>query len=267
MSAPAGRDLDFDALERSFRDDGYVVIRNVVSPTGLAALGDGLIAEFERKRLARELFEGGGLYAGHLNCYPGEIARFAYDELRERGVLDFVRRLSPKQADSMRVGCNMNFPNSVAQNYHIDGRFEDAFLIVNVAVVDTTLVNGAIDVVPKSQKRPYKYWEFAAGRVYRGSTRLPMKRGDVVVRVSTLWHRGMPNKSHTPRPMLAMTFGEVSAPSGDPFGAQGGKIVFETNRFRPNMLGRIRERTFVAFPLAHSTLRFVRSLLGKDGYV
>jgi ectoine hydroxylase-related dioxygenase (phytanoyl-CoA dioxygenase family) len=139
-------------------------------------------------------------------------------------------------------------------------------LIVNVAVVDTDLVNGAMDVIPRTHHRPYEYWQFALGREYRNSTRLPMQQGDVVVRPSTLWHRGMPNKSARPRPMLALTFGEASAKS-DPFGQNGGKIVFEPNRFKTNWLGRARERSFVAAPLAHSAIRFVQSLLGKDRYV
>jgi hypothetical protein len=73
--------------------------------------------------------------------------------------------------------------------------------------------------------------------------------------------------SQTPRPMLAMTFGEISAPDGDPFRANDGKILFETNRFKTDWLGQLRERSYVAMPSAHSALRFVRSLMGKDGYV
>jgi hypothetical protein len=93
-----------------------------------------------------------------------------------------------------------------------------------------------------------------------------MKRGDVLIRTSTLWHRGMPNRSTAPRPMLAMTFGEAVAPKGDPFATYDGKITFEANRFKTTFLGQLRERTFVAWPQAHSAIRFVRSVLGKDGY-
>jgi ectoine hydroxylase-related dioxygenase (phytanoyl-CoA dioxygenase family) len=266
VTSEATKKLDIEALARAFAEDGYVVVKGVVSPDKLAAFGESLVREFERVSAAKELFSGGGLIAGHLNCFPGEGARFVHEELGASGVMDLIRKISPTQADALRVGCNMNFPKSVAQNYHLDGNFNASFLVVNVAIVDTTLVNGAIDVIPKTHRRPYKYWEFAAGRVYRGSTRLPMQRGDVLIRKSTLWHRGMPNRSQAPRPMLAMTFGESSAPKGDPFREHDGKIVFETNRFNTNLLGQLRERSFVAMPLAHSALRFVRSLMGKDGY-
>lgn len=258
--------LDLEGLFRSFSNDGFVVLRNVISRDKLSGFRDALFAEFAQ-RSANGLFSGGGRIAGHLNCYPGEIARFAYDELGERGVIDLVRRISPEQVGAMRLGCNLNFPKSVPQNYHLDGLFSESFLIVNVAVVDTDLVNGAIDVIPRTHLRPYEYWQFALGREYRRSTRVPMQQGDVLVRKSTLWHRGMPNRSSAMRPMLAFTFGEDCAPTGDPFAQNGGKILFEPNRFRTNWVGQIREHTFVKVPLAHSAIRFVQSLLGKDRYV
>ena len=256
--------LDIPALLSVYADQGYVVLSDVISKDELERLGESLTQEFQRQQRSG-LFLG-GIVAGHLNCFPGEGARFVYDELVRRGVMDLIRAISPTQADDLRVGCNMNFPKSVAQNYHIDGSFSAAFMVLNVAVVDTDLVNGAIDVIPRTHVRPYRYWEFAARRLYRASTRLPMKRGDVLIRTSTLWHRGMPNRSTAPRPMLAMTFGEAVAPKGDPFATYDGKITFEANRFKTTFLGQLRERTFVAWPQAHSAIRFVRSVLGKDGY-
>jgi len=81
-----------------------------------------------------------------------------------------------------------------------------------------------------------------------------------------LWHRGMPNKSASPRPMLAFTFGEKVAPKGDPFATNGGKISFDPNWFKPTTLGRLREKTFVTAPITYSAYRFVRSLAGAKGY-
>jgi hypothetical protein len=76
----------------------------------------------------------------------------------------------------------------------------------------------------------------------------------------------MPNHSAVARPMLGITFGEDSAPDGDPFLTNGGAIGFFPNRFRTNALGQLRERAFVAAPIADTGLRLVRSLLGREGY-
>jgi hypothetical protein len=127
-------------------------------------------------------------------------------------------------------------------------------------------VNGAIDVIPKTQQRFYRYWEFAMKRVYKDATRLPLSAGDVLIRVSTLWHRGMPNYSGKARPMLALTLGEPGVESDDPCSVRGGNIEFQTNWFTTSLLGRLRERTTVMAPITYSAYRFARSLIGNKGY-
>jgi hypothetical protein len=258
--------FDFASLSRSFADEGFVVLRGVISRPALADIQRRLGDEFEAWKSGSEAFRGGGLLSGHLNCYPGELARGVFNELESTGTLALARRLFPTDPKATRIGCNFNLPGSVAQHYHMDGIFLESFMVVNVAVVDTTLENGAIDVVPRTHKRFYRYWEFAAGRVYRGSLRLPMAAGDVLIRTSTLWHRGMPNQTGTVRPMLAVTLGEKGVSNDDVFAANQGRTQFLTNWFTTSLLGRLRERTTVAAPITYSAYRFAHSLLSNKGY-
>jgi hypothetical protein len=88
----------------------------------------------------------------------------------------------------------------------------------------------------------------------------------VLVRVSTLWHRGMPNMTEKARPMLAVTLGEKGVNTDDPFAYNQGKVEFQTNWFKTNLLGRLRERTTVALPITYSAYRFAHSLLSDKGY-
>jgi glycosyltransferase involved in cell wall biosynthesis len=258
--------LDTQGFAHRLDRDGYVIFRDVVSKERLAELDRIVVEEFERARDANELFEGGGSVSGHLNCFPGEPARFVYDELARAGIFDLVRAVRPDIADSVRATMNFNLPGSVAQHYHMDGLYTKEFLICNVAVVDTDLVNGALDVLPGTNREFYKFWRYAIERKFRLSTRVPMARGDVIVRKSTLWHRGMPNRSAAPRPMMAITFGEMDPTEADPFKVNGGRIEFYPNWFSTSRLGRLRERTFVAAPVTYSAYRFVRSLHGNRGY-
>jgi len=256
---------DLETFGTTFAEQGYLVLRDVVPKAELRELKQRIFDEFETTKRSGQLFAGGGQISGHLNCFPGETSRFAYDALVDRGVVDVIQSLYPKQMP-MRVSCNLNLPGSGAQHYHMDGVFVEDFMIANVAVVDTDLVNGAIDVLPGTHRRFYEFWRYALERRYRLTTRLPLKQGDVLVRTSRLWHRGMPNRSPTPRPMLAFTFGEKVAPTSDPFLFNEGKIRFDWNWFTPTRLGRLRERTFVTVPLSYSAYRFARSLVGKKGY-
>jgi len=263
----AGAPGGFLQQQRAFASDGYIILRSVVSKEKLSLFHARLTEEFGEWRKTGRLFDGGGLLSGHLNCFPGEAARFVLEELKQAGVLGLMQKLFPTPPSATRIGCNLNLPKSVPQHYHMDGLFLESFLIANIAVVDTDLSNGAIDVIPGTHQRFYKYWEFAAGRVYRNSRRLLLKQGDVLVRSSTLWHRGMPNHSSTARPMLALTLGEKGVDVSDPFSVHDGQVRFEPNWFKPSALGRLRERTVVAVPITYSAYRFVRSLVGNKGYV
>lgn len=261
-----GVPTDIERCREVLDEQGYVVLPAVVSHERLAALGAALT---EQHRLAREsgtLFRGGGSFTGHLNCFPGEQSRFVVDGLADAGVTDLVKAIRPDVVDRVRVTMNFNLPGSVAQHYHADDLYTAEFLICNVAVVDTDEHNGALDVLPGTNRRFYKFWRYAVERTYRLSTRVPLRRGDAVLRKSTLWHRGMPNHSSAPRPMMAVTFGEGGAPEGDPFVANGGEPYFFPNWYSTGRLGQARERLFVKAPVTYSTYRFVRSLYGNKGY-
>ena len=253
-------------LQEEFAGNGYLVFKGIVDKPQLAKLAASVVAEFQRAS-ETDLFAGGGSISGHLNCFPGEEARFAYDALLEHGLVDLIRELLPKTFEAPNVGCNLNLPGSAAQHYHLDGWFLGDFIIANVAVVDTDLVNGAIDVLPGTHQRFYPYWRFALERTQRLTKRLPLQQGDVLVRTSRLWHRGMPNLSAAPRPMVAFTFADPGAKTpAEPFKIHGGQVKLLPNWYQPTALGRLRERTFVAAPVTYDAWRFVRSLVGKKGY-
>ena len=261
MSAQAVQDA-ISGIER----DGYVVLPQVVDRDQLKRFSDDLADAYEAKSNNGELFRGGGSLSGHLNCYPGEGSRFIYDAVSDHGILDVVRHFGPEKLSKLRVTTNYNLPGSRAQHYHPDGLYTEAFLICNVAVVDTSLDNGAIDVLPQTHHRFYKFWRYAIERKWQSTTRVPMQAGDVLLRISTMWHRGMPNSTTTPRPMMSLTFGEESAPEVEPFSVHGGEIAFTPNWYGTDRLGELREKAFVTMPWLYSTSRFARSLVGNKGY-
>jgi hypothetical protein len=269
QTAPAPSALgQLPSYLQSFAEDGYLVFRGVVSREGLTALHRKMIAAYEQARADGTLFSGGGNLAGHLNCAPGEAARFVYDTLVQQGIIDVIKAISDKVVRLPNIGCNFNLPGSVTQHWHMDRPYTRDFMIANVAVVDTDLANGAMDAIPGSHRRYYRYWQFAlekaAGRLV--GRRVPLRQGDVLVRTSSLWHRGMPNHTATARPMLAFTWEDGGTFAPNPFGADGGKIAFRPNWYRPDLLGRLRERTYVAAPFTYEAYRMARSLVGSKGY-
>jgi ectoine hydroxylase-related dioxygenase (phytanoyl-CoA dioxygenase family) len=254
---------ELEKYRQEFADNGYFVIRDAVSGQRLGELHSVLAQAFEAALKSGALFAGGGLFSGHLNCFPGAGARFAYDTLQERGIIGLMKQLHPNVLRMPNVGCNFNLPGSHTQHYHIDRPFTRDFMIANVAVVDTVVQNGAIDVIPGTHKRFYRYTRFVLERRHRDSVRVPMNRGDVLIRSSNVWHRGMTNRTSVPRPMLAMTWEDGGSNHPDPFSVDGGNIRFIPNWFKPTRAGRLREQLFVRIPITYSALRFARSLVDK----
>jgi ectoine hydroxylase-related dioxygenase (phytanoyl-CoA dioxygenase family) len=254
---------ELENLRQEFATKGYFVVHNMVSQERLSELHAALAREFDAAAKSGALFSGGGLVSGHLNCFPGAGARFAYDTLQERGIIDLMKQLHPSVLRMPNVGCNFNLPRSHTQHYHIDRPFTRGFMIANVAVVDTVVENGAIELIPGSHNRFYRYTEFVLERRHRDGLRVPLSQGDVLIRSSNVWHRGMTNRSTAPRPMLAMTWEDGGNQQPDPFSANGGNIRFLPNWFKPTPVGRLRERLFVKVPIAYSALRFARSLVDK----
>jgi ectoine hydroxylase-related dioxygenase (phytanoyl-CoA dioxygenase family) len=175
------------------------------------------------------------------------------------GVFDFVRKLLPSATRMPNVGCNLNLPNSSAQNPHADGYAASRFIIVNVAPVDTDLRNGAMEVTPGTHLRDYKYWQYTFSG--KPSIRMCMGAGDVIVRSSMLWHRGMPNRSKAIRPMLAFTWENDGSDLADPYTAHGGRIALLPNRYDQSLSGRLRERAFASLPALGKGYLFVRSVV------
>jgi hypothetical protein len=232
---------EMENLQQEFAGNGYFVLRNIVSPERLTELHEALALEFDRASKSGALFSGGGLVSGHLNCFPGAGARFTYDTLQERGIIDLLKQLHPKVLRMPNVGCNFNLPGSHTQHYHIDRPFTRDFMIANVAVVDTVIENGAIELVTGTHKRFYKYTQFVLERCH-----------------------GMTNRTSVPRPMLAMTWEDGGSNHQDPFSAEGGGIRFLPNWFKPTRVGRLREQLFVKIPIIYSALRFARSLFDSE---
>jgi hypothetical protein len=255
---------EIESATQSFASNGYFVLRNVVSPERLTELHKALAQEFDAASKSGALFSGGGLLSGHLNCFPGAGARFAYDALQERGIIDLIKQLDPKVLRMPNVGCNFNLPGSHTQHYHIDRPFTRDFMIANVAIVDTVIENGAIEVIPGTHKRFYKYTQFVLERRHRDGVRVPLNRGDALIRSSNVWHRGTTNQTSVPRPMLAMTWEDGGNNHPDPFSVDGGKIRFLPNWFKPTRVGRLREQLFVKVPITYTALRLTRSLFDSE---
>jgi ectoine hydroxylase-related dioxygenase (phytanoyl-CoA dioxygenase family) len=244
---------------RELDESGYVLLPGVVDRQQLTELVAKLREAYSRSSREGLPFVGGGTKSGHLNCFPGAESRFVYEALEQGGIFDLVRRASVAPLRKPNIGCNFNLPGSHEQNDHVDGDPARPFWIVNVAAVDTTLENGAMEVLHETHRSKHEYWRLLLERPER--RRVPMRQGDALIRVSTLWHRGMPNRTATPRPMLAFTWEDGGSVDDDPYAVHDGRMTFLPNRYGSDWKSRLREHAFALSPSLGTAFLALRSLV------
>lgn len=250
-------------LTQDLQRDGFSVLRGVVSKEPLTELKLRLLDAY----MGWPKFVGGGSIMGHLNCFPGEAARFVFDELVDYGLIDLILSLRAGAPNEMFARVNWNLAGSSAQHWHMDGTFVADFLLCNIAIIDIDATNGPMEVIPGSHTRFIPYWRFVAERQARNARAVILEQGDVLIRTSTLWHRGTPNRSDSVRPMMSLSFGEKEAQPQDPFRVNDGEVTFYPNWYRNSTrLDVLRERVEKRLPIVRSTGRLAKSVLRPRGY-
>jgi ectoine hydroxylase-related dioxygenase (phytanoyl-CoA dioxygenase family) len=230
-----------DAVEK-WNTDGYVVLENAV-PVELCS---SILADI------REAFDTSfqnvtderipGTISGHLNCFPGSQARSIVQYITDSGIHHMMETVFGGPLVLVSVGCNINVPGSSDQNFHIDGEWGNPFVVVNLSLVDTNLENGPTEIVAGTQNVSMRYWEFFIKGYWSRRKRYVSRVGDILIRPSTLWHRGTRNRSRVMRPMIGLVY----APPGPTvseadFSQFNGKVAFLGNRFSASLAGRISE--------------------------
>jgi len=209
----------------------------------------------------------GGLTSGHLNAYIGKRnVDKVYKELSKTNLFQEIETFFKVDLDDyhLTVGCNVNLPNSVNQHIHRDTNFEDNKILINIPCIDVNEVNGSLEVYPGTNTYPYSYLEFLIKRFT--PVRLNSSCGDVIVRDSNLFHRGMKNNSSSARSMLCYTFTKKELINFSETDLElTNKIEFFENWYQTSPLGKFKEFIFIYIPFIRDLKRIIFSLLKKRG--
>jgi hypothetical protein len=201
----------------AIQEDGYVAIEQVVDHAYLDALKTCMDSD-SAKLIAMEKWGGAGRLRGHLQQGPPP-----FDPFLSPGVVanPYAMQIAKKMLGAGFYCCfyngNTNTPGSVTQPLHADGVHlwgeQDephpvTQLIVNVFPQDTSEENGATQIWPGSHldMRPVTEETEADRRSFAPPIQVAAKKGDILIRDSRLWHRGVPNPSDHNRHMVAVVY-------------------------------------------------------------
>lgn len=196
----------------------------------------------------------GGSMPGHLNC---ELSSSLDNEiLNYLSQNEFYKNIEETFAVNIKdyapvIGANINLPGSAHQHIHQDGNFHEESFIVNVALQDINLENGAIEIILSTGHKPISYYHFLKEGHYKNKTRVIMSAGDCLLRSSNIWHRGMPNFSKKPRLMLNIVFHKLNSKIGKCLLNNGdvkSKVSITPNWYGSSASERLKERIFTKLP-------------------
>lgn len=216
--------FDATTLQRAvaaLRDDGFVVIDGVVDHAHLDRLRERMTDDLAAIRAMPDVPHN--FVWGNVQQNPPPDAGLVFrDVIANPFVCQVTHAVLGRGAFNDCLTGNTNLPGSGLQPVHVDDgqlwpglgiAHPAARLVVNIALGDTTVDNGAIELWPGTHLDTHVVIGgsirvpeavVAARRAVRGPVRGVTRKGAVLIRDMRLWHRGTPNRSTDPRFMVAM---------------------------------------------------------------
>lgn len=220
---------------QAMAEDGVVALRGAIPLEPVEKLGAKMLADlaqFEREYEIDNNFQG-------LRPPPFQPYLFPEIVFNEPAITVSCAILGAG-ATLVSYGANTAFVGSGTQRVHADAVPPEpgpygpcTLLVVNVPLVDMTEENGATIYWPgthhdtrlHSGNRFPTEEMIAEWAAKRPAERVLAKRGDLVLRDMRVWHGGMPNRTQTHRPMLALVH-RHEKPAQGTFEAEAGSEDF-----------------------------------------
>lgn len=207
-------DTSLEQAKQALERDGAVVLGRAVASEHLDRLYTKMESDAERLIRSSRVFPSlvwtaAGRRPGHLQLsYPNGTKYAFRDVLANPWATQLTSSVLGSGAffGFPTYSCNVNCPGSEAQPVHYDPA-PPMTLAVNIALRDVDENNGAIELWPgthrvESQTPQMTPEELDQRRAEQPAVRGATRKGDVLVRSLSVWHRGMPNPSANKRHML-----------------------------------------------------------------
>ncbi|RZA01422.1 MAG: hypothetical protein EOP47_10765 [Sphingobacteriaceae bacterium] len=148
---------------------------------------------------------------------PFESPCFAPGFFFDKDVMSIIQRVLGDRIVADQWGCDIPLKGSNYQEIHVDYRrplFSEVsdlklpmyMLVVSFGLTNITIENGAIEIAPGTHAMPR---DKAFEAVKTGSIKMqpvPLELGDVLIRHPWALHRGTPNNTDLPRPLVTIRY-------------------------------------------------------------
>ncbi len=244
--------------------EGNMVIEDLIDHALLTEVNNLLLQDLDLEKLQSRNLPG--FKMGNLAIDSCDLHIKIWDELKKTGLIEALTKQFEKYR-YVSFGGNLNLPGSKTQRHHIDSVIPH--LTINVPLVNVSEINGAVSVVDTNYLSPVSTFTFFKERLYRHSKRVCSKKGDIILRFASTWHRGNENRTQDPRMMLSYTLREDW-----PWSAQedksahlisqkseSKKVSFSGNIYPDSRFGMFIERFDYYVPKVSMGIQHLRNML------
>jgi hypothetical protein len=220
MSTDTTPDARFDAeqIRRRLETDGIVALKGAFSLEWVQRLREDIDAAFEEARSREGGAVGRGPNRWYVEVHPEALRGFV-DLVDHPWVRTVCETILGPDYRIVEVGFDTPFPGAKVQPWHRDfpsppettDEHRLTSLAFNVTTVDTTDEMGPFEIAPGTQWDPgddFDHEQFPPESRYPRYEALAERKypqvGDISARSALTIHRGTPNRSEVPRPVLVL---------------------------------------------------------------
>ena len=254
-----------NSIEKDFFEkNGYIQLSNKINNKDFDSLCDQII--FETNKFYSENLDKiknlGGYLTGNLELLPDKKLIDIWNVLCNEDFENTFEDIIGKKLSDFNIKCSGNIviPNKGYQHYHTDGPLKSNKIILNLAIHEIDLNNAPTQIIPGTHNRDIKYWKFYLNEIFNKKIFIKMKKGDVIIRNHSIWHRGTKNRSKNLRILLLFALTEKSLDKK--FSQEINKnLIIGENQFKSSFKQKFKEIFSIYLAPIYIFYRIISSLI------
>ena len=257
--------LNLEEKKLLFNKNGFIILKNLLNNKNsfihFNKVKNDIIKEYDLNY--NEIKKLGGFLTGNLDLKPSKEIVKIWEILKQLKISEIIKELTNKSLDQydIRYAGNVSLPRKGDQFYHTDGPKSTRKILIGVPIEDLNEIDGPTELVPGSHKQRISYWKFHIKKLFKKKVKLVLKRGDIFIRESYIWHKGTKNRSKKLRIIILFVLSEKSKN----YVKQDilDDIRFGDNMFEVSINDKVREVVSVYLPFLYFLYKVLVSFIKK----